>query len=172
MKQEIDPKLDLVIERTVSAPPEVVWAAWTKPEHVKRWFTPAPWVTAECVIDLRPGGQFLTAMQSPDGKEKSLNNACYLDVVPNERLVWTIALEPGFRPTNTVIVPLEHVAANVPLFTAIVTLEPSGKGTRYKVVAKHRDEAGAKQHLEMGFHEGWGQCTDQLVALVEAQVKR
>ena len=36
----------------------------------------------------------------------------------------------------------------------------------------NRDEAGCKQHLEMGFHEGWGLCTDQLVALVEAQARR
>ena len=38
-----DPKLDLVLERTIDVPRELVWVAWTKPEHVSKWFTPAPW---------------------------------------------------------------------------------------------------------------------------------
>ena len=56
----VDPKLDLVLERYVDVPCERVWAAWTQPEHIKKWFTPAPWQTVECEIDLRPGGLFRT----------------------------------------------------------------------------------------------------------------
>jgi uncharacterized protein YndB with AHSA1/START domain len=37
-----DPQLDLVLQRVVDVPRELVWAAWTKPEHVSKWFTPAP----------------------------------------------------------------------------------------------------------------------------------
>ena len=59
-----DPRLDLILERIVDVPPELVWAAWTTPEHVKQWFTPAPWKTVECEIDLRPGGIFRTVMRS------------------------------------------------------------------------------------------------------------
>lgn len=51
-----NPKLDLVLERFVDVPPRLVWAAWTQPKHVMRWFTPAPWKTVDCEIDLRPGG--------------------------------------------------------------------------------------------------------------------
>jgi uncharacterized protein YndB with AHSA1/START domain len=40
---KLDPKLDLVLERVVDVPPRLVWAAWTRPEHLKKWFTPAPW---------------------------------------------------------------------------------------------------------------------------------
>jgi len=36
----------------------MVWAAWTKPEYIKKWFAPAPWQTVECEIDLRPGAFF------------------------------------------------------------------------------------------------------------------
>ena len=60
-------KLDLVLERVVDVSPELVWMAWTQPEHLKKWFTPAPWTTVECVIDLRPGGEFRTVMKSPEG---------------------------------------------------------------------------------------------------------
>lgn len=83
-------KLDLVLERIVDVPRERVWAAWTKPEHIKKWFTPAPWQTVDCEIDLRPGGIFRTVMRSPEGQDSS-NVGCYLEIVPNEKLIWTSA---------------------------------------------------------------------------------
>jgi uncharacterized protein YndB with AHSA1/START domain len=150
-----DPKLDLVLERIVDVPRELVWAAWTKPEHVRKWFTPAPWTITDCEIDLRPGGIFRFVMRSPEGKDFP-NVGCYLEIVPNERLVWTDALLPGYRPSEN------------PFFTAIVTMEPHGTGTRYTAIAVHRDEAGRKKHEEMGFYEGWGKVLDQLVAYVKA----
>ena len=149
-----DPRLDLVLERVVDVPRELVWAAWTRPEHLRKWFTPAPWTVADCEIDLRPGGIFRTVMRSPEGKEFP-NIGCYLEVVPNERLVWTDALLPGYRPAEN------------PFMTAIITLESQGKGTRYTAVAIHRDDAGRKKHEEMGFYQGWGKALDQLVAHVK-----
>jgi uncharacterized protein YndB with AHSA1/START domain len=150
---EPDPKLDLVLQRVIDVPRDLVWAAWTKPEHLSKWFCPAPWTVANCEIDLRPGGIFRTVMRSPDGKEFP-NIGCYLEVIPNERLVWTDALLPGYRPSE------------IPFFTGIVTLESQGKGTRYTATAIHRDEAGRMRHEEMGFHKGWGTALDQLVAYV------
>ncbi|MBS1212447.1 MAG: putative glutathione S-transferase-related transrane protein, partial [Proteobacteria bacterium] len=94
------PKLDLLFERVVDVPRELVWKAWTTPEQIKQWFTPAPWKTVGCEIDLRPGGVFHTVMRSPEGKELQ-NAGCYLEIVENERLVWTNALAPGFRPCKT-----------------------------------------------------------------------
>jgi hypothetical protein len=94
-----NPKLDLVLERVVDVPRELVWKAWTMPEHVAKWFTPKPWDISDCEIDLRPGGIFRTVMHSPDG-EQSINLGCYLEDVPNERLVWTDALVPGYRPSH------------------------------------------------------------------------
>ena len=75
-------------------------------------------------------------------------------MVPNRRLVFTTALGPGYRPQDHYIP-----------FTAIITLEPKGKGTRYHVPARHKDEATAKQHVEMGFHAGWSEALDQLVEM-------
>ena len=40
--ENFDPKLDLVFERDIDIAPELVWAAWTKPEHLVNWFTPSP----------------------------------------------------------------------------------------------------------------------------------
>ena len=146
-----DPRLDLVLERTIEVPPELVWVAWTEPEHVKQWFTPRPWTVVECEIDLRPGGIFRTVMRSPDGQTFP-NVGCYLEIVPNERLVWTDALLPGYRPSES------------PFFTAVITLEPEGNRTRYTATAMHRDTEGRERHEAMGFHDGWGKALDQLVA--------
>jgi uncharacterized protein YndB with AHSA1/START domain len=150
-----DPELDLVLERVVDVPPEKVWAAWTRPEQVVVWFTPAPWKTVDCEIDLRPGGIFRSVMQSPEGENHD-NVGCFLEIVENERLVWTDALGPGWRP-----------AANG-FMTGAVLLEPHGSGTRYTAIAIHKDVADRTRHEEMGFHEGWGKALDQLVAHVKA----
>jgi uncharacterized protein YndB with AHSA1/START domain len=160
-----DPRFDLVLERTVDVPPDLVWRAWTEPELVKRWITPQPWQTVGCEIDLRPGGRFFFVMRSPEGEEYP-NLCCYLEVEPGRKLVWTDALLPGYRP-----IPASEVEVGpgkLGGFTAVVTIEPHGAGgTRYVAMAIHRDEAAKKAHEEMGFHEGWGAALDQLVAIVK-----
>jgi uncharacterized protein YndB with AHSA1/START domain len=147
-----DPELDLVLERVVDVPPRLVWEAWTRPEHLREWFVPRPWTIAECEIDLRPGGIFRTVMRSPEG-ELHPNDGCYLEVIPRERLVWTAALLPGYRPA-----PESDLS-----FSCVLTFRPEGEGTRYRAVAIHRDPEGKRKHEEMGFHEGWGTALDQLV---------
>ena len=152
-----DPATDLVLERVVDVAPDLVWDAWTDPDQVVRWFTPAPWSTVSCRIDLRPGGEFHTTMRSPDGEEFP-NSGCYLEVVEGRRLVFTSALGHGYRP-----VPADD--EDVP-FTAVIDLIPEGDGTRYRAVALHADPATRDRHDEMGFADGWGAALDQLVALV------
>ena len=149
---EPDSRLDLVLERIVDVPRELVWSAWTRPEHIKKWFAPAPWTTVDCEIDLRPGGIFRVVMRSPEGQEFP-SIGCYLEIIENEQLVWTDALAPGYRPSKD------------PFFTAVITLESHGKGTKYTALAIHKDEAGREKHERMGFYAGWAQCLDQLVAV-------
>lgn len=160
-RPQINPALDLVLERVVDVRPELVWKAWTQPEHLKKWFTPKPWETVECEIDLRPGGVFRTTMRSPEGEVMPANNGCYLEVVENRKLTWTDALGADFRPTGD-----GPTGACLPFhMTATILLEPSGSGTRYLAIAMHSDPEGKKQHEEMGFFEGWGTVLDQLVEL-------
>jgi len=146
-----NPEIDLKLERTLDVPKELLWKAWIQPEHVKHWFAPKPWEITACEIDLRPGGKFHFVMRSPEGQEYP-NTSCYLEIVPNTKLVWTDALQPGYRPAEN------------PFFTAVLLMESQGKGTKYTALALHRDVEGRKRHEEMGFHEGWGQVVDQLVA--------
>lgn len=147
-----DPQLDLVLERVVDVPRHIVWAAWTQPEHIKKWFAPAPWTVVDCEIDLRPGGIFRTVMRSPEGEDYP-NAGCFLEIIENERLVWTDALAPGYRP------------ALKPFFTAVITFEDQGSGTKYTARALHKDQDDRQKHDDMGFHTGWSQCIDQLVKL-------
>jgi uncharacterized protein YndB with AHSA1/START domain len=160
---QIDPKLDLMLERVVDVPRDIVWAAWTQPERLKKWFVPAPWQAVDCEIDLRPGGIFRTVMRSPEGQEFP-SAGCYLEVVPNEKLVWTSALGPGYRP----LIKTSATGSCVELyFTAIITLEAQGTKTKYTAIAIHGDEASSKKHEEIGFYQGWGAALDQLVALAK-----
>lgn len=150
MMNHFDPDLDLVLERVVDVPVHAVWAAWTTPDHLMKWFTPPPWKTVACDIDLRPGGVFRTVMQGPDGEVED-SAGCYLEVIEGERLVFTDALGPDYRPNES------------PFMTAVITMSAEGAGTRYRAVARHRDAETRKSHEEMGFHEGWGTALDQLV---------
>jgi uncharacterized protein YndB with AHSA1/START domain len=155
-----DPRLDLVFERIIDIPRELVWSAWTTPEHIKKWFTPAPWQTVDCTIDLRPGGLFHTVMRSPEGREFP-NVGCYLEIIPNEKLVWTSALEPGYRPSKSLSANTSSVTFP---FTAIISLEPHEQGTKYTALVLHREEEDCQKHKDMGFQDGWGKALDQLVA--------
>jgi uncharacterized protein YndB with AHSA1/START domain len=153
MNYEIDPELDLVLERTVPVSPEKVFRAWTEPELLVKWFTPAPWKTAEAEVDLRPGGKFRFVMEGPDG-ERVDSTGCLLEVESNRRIAWTDALLPGYRPAGSAFM------------SAIIIMEPEGDGTRYTAIARHASAEDRVKHEEMGFHSGWGAALDQLVALM------
>lgn len=155
--------LDLVLERTLNAPRDLVWRALTETELLKRWFAPRPYEISEFELDLRPGGIFRMRMIGPDNFDTGHGNpGCVLEVVERERLAWTSALGPGFRPAE-----MGEGCESFPM-TAVMTLADAGEGkTLYRAVALHRSEADRDAHAQMGFHEGWGTCASQLEELAE-----
>ena len=155
-----NPALDLVLERTIPVSPDRVWAAWTEPELLMQWFTPAPWKTVGAELDLRPGGGCVTTMESPDG-ERFPNAGCYLQVEPNRLLVFTSVMTDDFRPMVPGSGPGDLA------FTARIEIEPTADGgTHYRAIAMHAHEDACKQHADMGFAQGWGAALDQLVTLM------
>ena len=142
----------------MNAAPEKIWRAWTVPEELMRWFCPRPWYVSECEIDLRPGGLFRVLMCGPDGERLNIVDT-YLDIVPNERLVWTSTMGPGFRPNPP---KTEDPADDFP-FTAVVTLTPSGKGTSYTLTMMHGDEQSARTHESLGFYAAWEKMVNQMI---------
>src|SRR5437868_6347483 len=139
---------DLVLERTLDAPIELVWKAYTDPQHLKQWFAPRPYEISEIELDLRPGGIFRIRMIGPDGFDTGHGNpGCVLEVKEREKLVWTSALGPDYRPA-------EFAAEGCESFpmTAVITFGDAGDGkTRYKAVALHRNAADKETHEKMGF---------------------
>lgn len=86
------PPLDreFTITRVYDAPRELVWKAWTDPEHVARWFGPRGITTPRSTItmDVRPGGTFELTMVSDDDGTEYPSGGTFLEVVEPERLVW------------------------------------------------------------------------------------
>ena len=144
---------DLVLTRIINAPPEKVFRAWTESELLKQWFAPLPYTTPVAETDVRPGGSSLIVMRDPDGNDFP-SKGVYLEVVKNERLVFTDAYTTAWEPSEK------------PFMTVILTFENEGGNTKYTARVRHRTVADRDTHEKMGFHEGWGQCADQLAALV------
>ena len=157
-----DLELDLVLERILPVPRRLVWAAWTQPELLVKWFCPLPWTTTHCQIDLQPGGIFQTTMQGPDGPGFT-NTGSFLQEVDQELLVWTGVLGPGFRPQ-----PKELFAAVPFLMSVIIALEDAEGGTKYTALVRHGDIPSREVHEQMGFHAGWGKALDQLLEHAQA----
>jgi uncharacterized protein YndB with AHSA1/START domain len=156
-----DPKRDLVLDRVVDLSPQQLWDAWTQPDLIKQWFTPAPWTTPHAEVDLRPGGKFITTMQGPEG-ESFTGVGTFLVIEAPSRLIWTSALGEHYRPN-----PL---SAEAFFFTAILEFTPvASGGTRYHVTLLHASEADHGKHDAMGFQTGWGAALDQLVALMKSR---
>lgn len=144
---------ELSITRIIDAPREKLFRCWTDAELMKEWFCPKPWRVSHAEIDLRPGGSSLIVMNGPDGEEFP-NRGVYLEVVENEKLVFTDAYVSAWVPSEK------------PFMTAIVTFEALGEGrTRYTAVCRHWTQEDMKTHEAMGFHEGWGTSADQLAEL-------
>ncbi len=113
---------DLVLTRQIDAAPSEVYRAWTNPDLLKQWFAPAPWTTPEAELDVRPGGSNLIVMRSPDGDDMP-NRGVYLEVVENERLVFTDAYTEAWVPSEK------------PFMTVVLTFEASRPGGRSALIA-------------------------------------
>ena len=147
-------RYELVLMREIDAPREKIFRAWTDPELLKQWFCPKPWGVSHAELDVRTGGSSVIVMTGPNGEVVD-NRGVYLEVVPNEKIVFTDAFKTAWIPSEK------------PFMTGIILLEPLGDGrTKYTATARHWTEEDKKTHEAMGFHEGWGAATDQLAALV------
>jgi uncharacterized protein YndB with AHSA1/START domain len=144
---------DLVLTRVIDAPRAAVWRCWAEPELLKQWFCPKPWFVSQARMDLRPGGEFFTLMNGPNG-ESFGEPGVFLEVVEGERLVFTDAFRPGWRPSGRAFTAAE------------IVFEDAGENrTRYTARARHWSAEARAEHERMGFHEGWGRAADQLEAL-------
>ncbi|MCY1128561.1 SRPBCC family protein [Frigidibacter sp. RF13] len=146
---DLDPKTDLSFTRTLAVPRSLIWECWTQPKHIPHFFVPRPHKVTACDIDLRVGGRFNTTFEVEGNLME--NHGVWLEVVENEKLVFTDGYTEGWKP------------APDPFMTAILILgDADGGGTTYTAIARHRSAEKATAHRDMGFYDGWGTVVTQL----------
>lgn len=137
----------LTLHRTIEAPVETVYAAWTDPDVMRRWFAPGDLAVARAVAEAEVGGTFLVEMRGAEG-EKHVTRGVYREVVPNRRLVHTWQWEDS---------DVESLVT--------VELEPASAGTTRLTLTHARfAEAEARDRHE----QGWAGCLAKLEALYAA----
>ena len=143
---------ELVLTRLIAVPRAKLFRCWVEPALIIQWFTPPPWKTVAAEVDARAGGSSVITMQGPDGTLVP-NPGIYLEVVKNERIVFTDAYTSAWVPSAK------------PFFAGILSFEDEAGQTRYTARARHWTAEDCAAHEQMGFHAGWGIATDQLAAL-------
>ncbi len=139
----VDPDTFLNISRTFAAPRDQVYAAWTEPEHLKRWWGPEG-VTAPVVeIDLRTGGRYRTCMRTPEG-DRWVGGE-YTEVTPPERLVFTWSWEGDYTADSP---------------ETLVTVEFRDLGDMTEVALTH-ERFGSTESRDHHRH-GWSSSLDCL----------
>jgi uncharacterized protein YndB with AHSA1/START domain len=139
---------ELRLTRRYDAPPERVFAAWTEPAVLRRWWAAVQgWQTSSAAVDLRPGGRYRLSMRDPAaGAEYSVSGE-YVEIVPPDRLVYTWTWEGEaeiMRGSEGTLVTVEFA--------------PDGDGT--EVVITH---SGFVDERIRDLHgEGWSGCLANL----------
>jgi uncharacterized protein YndB with AHSA1/START domain len=142
---------EFVLTRVFNAPRRLVFEAWTRPEHVRRWYGCSIMTLTVCEIDLAVGGSYRYVMRAPDGGEHTMTGV-YREIVPPGRLVYTERyVTEGF-------------ASNEALVTVIFA-EHDGMTTLTSTVL-HQSKADRDGHLEAGVERGAAEVYDRLEALL------
>lgn len=143
--------LELVVTRTFDAPPALVFAAWTRPEHFARWWVPKSFglVLLSCDLDARTGGRYRLVFKHGDSPPMTFFGT-YLEVTPCSRLVWTNE-EAGEAGSVTT-----------------VTFEDLGARTKLVLHERYPTKAALDEAIASGSTSGMGETLDQLGELLAA----
>jgi len=139
----------ITIERIYQAPVSLVWEAWTKPEHIAKWWGPKGMKTNVIEHDFRVGGKWKYSMAMPDGKE-FISEGTYLEIIESKRIVTSADFKP-----MTLGVELQ------------VHLEKDGDKTKFTFKVVHPTEEYRIQQEKMGIYNGWGSVFDRLKEYLE-----
>ncbi|MBV8939287.1 MAG: SRPBCC domain-containing protein [Alphaproteobacteria bacterium] len=155
------------ITRTVNAPRERVWQAWTDPQLLKQWWGPKGVTIASCTLDLRPGGIFHYCMRTP-GAGDMWGKFTYREVVPPERLVFIVSFsdEKGGVTRHPLNVNWPLKTLSTVTFTA-----HDGKTDVSINWVPHDPTPIERQTFDEGhasMQQGWGGTLDQLEAYLAA----
>jgi uncharacterized protein YndB with AHSA1/START domain len=149
---------EVVVARTFDAPRDLVFRAWTEPRRLMRWFAPRGATTAQCSVDLRPGGHFRYCMRMEDGKE-FWGLGVYREVVAPERLVY---VDSFADPEGNPVPPTDYGMSDAHPREALVTVTFAEDGGRTTVTVRHEVEEGVPERE--GMVQGWTEMLERLEA--------
>ncbi|HTA44316.1 MAG TPA: SRPBCC domain-containing protein [Bryobacteraceae bacterium] len=141
----------IVMTREFDAPRELVFAMYTRPEHVKRWWGPRYITLSTCEIDLRPGGAWRYVFSKSDGPGMTFKGV-YDEIVPPEKLVYTL------------IYDMDQIRDHPALVTE--TFEALGNRTKMTQIVRHDSFASRDGHLNSGMESGAAETFDRLEELL------
>jgi uncharacterized protein YndB with AHSA1/START domain len=91
---------EIVTTRLLAWPRDLVFRAWTEPEHLARWWGPKGFTNTFQEFDLRPGGRWQFVMHGPNGADHP-NQSVFVEIVKPERIVFDHVSAPAFQVTAT-----------------------------------------------------------------------
>src|SRR5688500_2612665 len=147
---------EYVITRTFNAPARLLFEAYSKCEHIRKWFGPVGWPITLCEMDFRVGGSFRFAMTGASGKQNTPFGGSYHEIVPNRRIVF----DNGFE------------AAGAERMIMTVTFDERGGKTKLTIHTLFGSIAMKNHHLGLGFEIGTNSGLDQLETLVATMEAR
>lgn len=156
----------IVIERIFDAPVDLIWQMWTRPEHFKKWYGPQGFSVPVAEMDVRAGGKRLVCMerQTPEGSMKLWTTGEYLEVVSNQRLVYTES--PADENGNVVSPSVYGMDDDEHPATTEVSVLLEDLDGRTKMTMTH---AGLPSNE--GANAGWEQAFDKLADHIETVLK-
>ena len=148
------PETELVIERRLEAPRELVWRAWTEADHLANWCRPEGFTTRVDSHDFREGGFWRYVMIGPDGTEYP-SEGTFIEIAPPERVVSTDQFAEDYTAPDGTVLPTGIIVS--------LSFADAGETTDVTVRISHPTVAERQNHEQMGVVTGWNSTLDQLV---------
>ena len=145
----------IVISRTLDAPRELVFQAFTDPKHLSQFWGPKFTTAPVCEVDLRVGGAFRVEMRGPDGAVYPCTGV-YREIVPPERLVY-VATTADDNPCGGGLPPRSLVT---------ITFAAMRDKTHITIVAQLQSRADVEAAIAGGYSMGWSDSLDRLTELL------
>jgi len=141
---------ELLILRTLDAPIELVWEAWTTPDHIAKWWGPDGFTNTITEMDVIPGGEWNLTMHGPDGTDYK-NRSIFKEIIYHKKIVYQHISSPGFIATIEFEAKGEQthltwhmLFESAEQFTRVVKTFKADEGLRQNVVKLNVYLAGLK----------------------------
>ena len=153
---------ELFIERIFDAPRELLWKAWTDPQHIMRWWGPKDFTAPVAKIDFRVGGTYLFCMRSPDGQDY-YSTGVYREIVPLQRIVYT----DSFADENGKVVSAAHygMGEDFPLELLVTLTFEDYEDGKTRFTLRHAGMPEGQDSEMAGL--GWNQSLDKLAETLQ-----